>query len=231
MRVAAYLRRSKERDNGYGLEAQEDKIRRWVDYREAELVDVYSDDDVSGIVEPSERSGFARALEAIREGRVDTLVIAKFDRLSRSMPGFVNVLRSSQDDGWRLVCLDPEVDFSTAIGRAMAYMLIAFAEVEREAFIDRMQGGRRAKARAGGYVGGARLHRRYGYELAANEAGRLVYIENAAEQDVIRAIMSMRSHSTYRAIAAALNEQGTPPPAGRQWHAKTVQRICAREES
>ena len=204
-------------------------IRRWAEYVDATIVDVCSDDDVSGIVSPEERPGFTEGVRLIEAGKADTLVVAKFDRLARSMGGFVDVLKKSQDEGWRLICLDPEVDFGRAMGRGFAYMLITFAEIEREAFVDRMQGGRRAKGRAGGYVGGGRLHRRYGYQLEKDEHGRTVYVSHEPEQQVIRRMRELRDEGmTYRAIAAELGREGYEPPAGQAWYASAVQRILAR---
>lgn len=140
--VIGYTRRSRERANGFGLEAQADAIRRWADYEGVEVVEIVRDDDVQGVVEPVAREGLARALTLLEAHGADALVVAKFDRLARSIVGFADVLKLSQAQGWQLVCLDPMLDLRRAHDRAIAAMLISFADIEREAFIDRMQGGR-----------------------------------------------------------------------------------------
>jgi DNA invertase Pin-like site-specific DNA recombinase len=112
----------------------------------------------------------------------------------------------------------------------MAAMLISFADIEREAFIDRMQGGRRAKAERGGYVGGGRLHKRYGYSLALQDGGGLAYKPVPDEQAVIANMRQLRSEgATLQHIANHLAAQGTHPPSGPRWHPATIQRILKRE--
>ncbi len=98
-------------------------------------------------------------------GAGDVLVVAKLERLSRSAFDFTRLMRAANEDGWALVCLDPEFDLTTAAGRMVSHVFAAFAEFERDQLIERLQGAKRAKAKRGGYVGGARRHRRYGYRL------------------------------------------------------------------
>ena len=106
----------------------------------------------------------------------DVLVVAKLDRLSRSVFDFTRLMRAANEDGWALVCLDPEFDLTTAAGRMVSHVFAAFAEFERAQLIERLQGAKRAKARRGGYVGGARLHRRYGYLLDERPDGGRAYV-------------------------------------------------------
>jgi DNA invertase Pin-like site-specific DNA recombinase len=58
-------------------------------------------------------------------------VVAKLDRLSRSMIDFTGLMAKAQRQGWALVALDCAVDTSTATGEAMANMLATFAQFER----------------------------------------------------------------------------------------------------
>jgi site-specific DNA recombinase len=232
VKIVGYTRRSRERHNGFGLEAQADAIRRWADYESVEVVDIVEDDDVSGFADPMARASLSRALDMLRAGQAEALVVAKFDRLARSIIGFADVLRLSQDQGWQLVCLDPMLDLRRAHDRAMAGMLIGFADVEREAFTMRMQGGRRAKAERGGYVGGGRLHERYGWRLVRDDLGKLDYEPKPDEQAVIANMRQLRSEgATLQHIANRLTAQGTPPPSGPRWHPATIQRILKREAS
>jgi DNA invertase Pin-like site-specific DNA recombinase len=71
------------------------------------------------------------ALDAVEKGEADALVVAKLDRLSRSMKDFGMVLERHQKRGWSLIALDVGVDTSTPSGEAMAHMLATFARYER----------------------------------------------------------------------------------------------------
>jgi DNA invertase Pin-like site-specific DNA recombinase len=228
VRVIGYARRSRERENGaFSLDDQEHRIRAWAQYKGHDLEDVLREDDTSGaLVAPDDRPKLGPVLAGL--GRGDVLVVAKFDRLSRSLFDFADLLERCRREGWSLVCLDPELDLTTASGRAMAGMLAVFAQYEKEQLIERLQGAKRAKGRAGGYVGGGRLHRRYGYALVEQQDGKLEYEEVEGEQEVIAAIRRMRASDdmTLRAICDRLEADGVDGPTGRGWNPVTVRRLA-----
>src|SRR5207247_3106132 len=77
------------------------------------------------------RPAIQAALEMLERGQADALVVAKLDRLSRSMLDFTAVMARAQREGWALVALDCAVDTTTPSGEAMANVLATFAQVER----------------------------------------------------------------------------------------------------
>lgn len=226
--IVGYTRRSVEKDNGaFSLDDQENRIRAWAAYRERDLEDVLREDDVSGATPPDERPLLGPTLATLRKG--DVLVVAKFDRLSRSLFDFASLIQRSRREGWSLVCLDPELDLTTASGRAMAGMLAVFAEFERSQLVERLAGAKRAKARAGGYVGGPRFHKRYGFTLVLGEDGKKTYEPVAEEQEVIVQMRELRSQGmTLHEVCAALEANGIEGPTGNGWNAPTVHRILRR---
>jgi hypothetical protein len=66
-----------------------------------------------------------------RASDAGALVVAKLDRLSRSMLDFTAVMAKATKQGWALVALDCAVDTTTAAGEAMANVLATFAQFER----------------------------------------------------------------------------------------------------
>lgn len=229
MKVVGYARRSRERDNGeYGLDDQEARIQAWADYRGHELDRLLREDGVSGATRPEERPQLGPALAEL--GRGDVLVVARLDRLSRSVYDFTRLMREATDGGWSLVCLDPELDLTTAAGRMAANVFAAFAEFEKDLLVERLQGARRRKAARGGYAGGHRIHRRYGYRLRELPDGRRDYEPVPAEQEVIEEMRRLRGNGmSLSAVCAALEDQGRAGPTGRGWSEPTVHRILARE--
>lgn len=182
---------------------------------------------MSGATPPDDRPLLGPALAGLVKS--DVLVIAKFDCLSRSLFDFAGLIRRSQREGWSLVCLDPELDLTTASGQAMAGMLAVFAQYEKEQLVERLQGAKRAKARAGGYVGGTRLHRRYGYRLVESPDGGKEYEPVPEEQEVIAEMRRLRGKDmTLSAICTALEDQGVEGPTGGGWFEPTVHRILKR---
>jgi DNA invertase Pin-like site-specific DNA recombinase len=69
------------------------------------------------------RPGVRAALEQLEQKRADGLVVAKLDRLSRSMLDFTAVMAKAQKEDWALVALDRAVDTTTPAGEAMAHVL------------------------------------------------------------------------------------------------------------
>ena len=77
------------------------------------------------------RPGLARALADIERGAASVLVVAKLDRLSRSLLDFAALMERSRKQGWAVVALDLGVDTTTPSGEMMANVLAVFAQFER----------------------------------------------------------------------------------------------------
>jgi DNA invertase Pin-like site-specific DNA recombinase len=129
------------------------------------------------------------ALEQLERKRAAGLVVAKLDRLSRSMLDFTAVMAKAQKEGWALIALDCAVDTTTPAGEAMAHVLATFAQFER-----RLIGQRTA------------VKKRQGVRL-----GRPATIP----PKLARRIRSMRTRGlTLQAICDRLNRDGVPTPRG-----------------
>jgi DNA invertase Pin-like site-specific DNA recombinase len=133
MKVVAYLRVStaEQADSGAGLEAQRAAIHGEVERRGWMLVEVFEDAGASG-KSLNGRPGLGAALEAVESDRAEGLVVAKLDRLSRSLLDFAGLMDRSHRAGWALVALDLGVDTSTPAGEMMSNILATFAQFERK---------------------------------------------------------------------------------------------------
>ena len=136
-RVVAYIRVSTEeqRESGAGLAAQHAAIVAECERRGWHLLDVIEDAGYSA--KDLKRPGVRIALEILRDGGADALVVAKLDRLSRSMLDFASIMASAQKQGWGLIALDCAVDTTTPAGEAMANVLATFAQFERRSISQR----------------------------------------------------------------------------------------------
>jgi DNA invertase Pin-like site-specific DNA recombinase len=220
--------------NGAGqdsLEAQADACREWAAANGHEVVAVHRDEALSGSLPVERRPGLLAALDALQQGEADGLIVHRIDRLAREL----HVQEAALSQAWGasehvevieavdgpIKRDDPDDPMRTFVRQVMG----ASAQLERGLVRARLQGGRRRKAAAGGWVGGHRLHRRYGYEVVD-----AAYVPVEAEQAVINCMATMRSEgATYRAIAAALNAEGVRPPAGSEWYPATVRKVLVRE--
>ncbi len=104
-RVIGYVRVSTEEQgsSGAGLDAQRAAIRAECERRGWALVRV--EEDVLS-ARTMNRPGLRSALESCRSGEVDGVVVAKLDRLSRSIVDFGNLLEEARRRGFNVVALD-----------------------------------------------------------------------------------------------------------------------------
>jgi len=201
-RVVGYVRASTEEqgDQGAGLEAQRRAITEACEARGWQLLTIR--EDVASGKAFSKRPGLETALASVRAGDAGALVVAKLDRLSRSVIDAAQTIELARREGWNLVALDLGVDFSTAAGTAMAQMTAVFAELERRLIGERTRAALAVKKAQGVQLGRPR-------ELP---------------EAVRRRIRRLRaSGRTYRDIADRLNAGGVATAhGGAKWHASSV---------
>src|SRR5262245_61174449 len=101
------------------MEAQRRAIAAECKRRGWELVETIEDAGYSA--KDLKRPGMQEALRALEAGEAKALVVAKLDRLSRSMLDFAALMATAQKQSWVLVALDCAVDTSTPAGQAMAH--------------------------------------------------------------------------------------------------------------
>ena len=86
MRVTGYARVSTRRQAlGDSAEAQEEAIRGWAEEGNHEVVAVHRDNGRSGTLDETERRALLEALNLIKDGGADALVVTDLDRLSRKL--------------------------------------------------------------------------------------------------------------------------------------------------
>lgn len=204
MRAIGYCRVSTEEqgDSRAGLEAQESAIRAEVTHRGWTLVDVRS--DVASGKSLRRRDHLGSALRDLRDGKADTLVVAKLDRLSRSVLDFAGVMETANQEGWSLVVLDLGVDTTTTNGELIANIMIALAQWERRIIGDRTRAALDAVRARGTSLGRKRN----------------------VSPETVRLIRVLRdSGQSYGSIADSLASEGIPTAQGGRWHAATVKKI------
>ena len=105
-----------------------------------------------------DRTAFRQLQEAIFDGEVKTVVCWKLDRLSGSLRDGFNVLCDWCDRGLRVVSVTQQIDFSGTVGKMMASVLFAVAEMEQQTRRERQRAGIEA-AKERGSQGTRRLPR------------------------------------------------------------------------
>jgi DNA invertase Pin-like site-specific DNA recombinase len=106
-------------------------------------------DTVSGSV--TDRPGLSQALSHLRAG--DTLVVWRLDRLGRSLPHLIEIIRQLQERAVGFRSVQEQLDTTTSGGKLVFHVFGALAEFERDLIRERTHAGLQA-ARARGRLFG-----------------------------------------------------------------------------
>lgn len=114
---------------------------------------------VSGAAPLADRVALRQALAALRSG--DTLVVAKLDRIGRSMEDCVSRVAELLDRGCHVLTLDGRVDTKGLgkMAKLVCGLLAAAAEIERDLILERTEEGRQRALAAGVRFGRKRSYR------------------------------------------------------------------------
>src|ERR1035437_6239845 len=143
---------TEQSDSGAGLAAQKTIIEAEATRRGWKLGEIYTDEAVSGKSLVG-RVALEAAIDAVESGQASVLVVAKLDRLSRSLLDFASLMARAQAKGWNLVALDLGIDLSTPAGEFLASVMASAAQWERRIIGQRTREGLAAKKAAGVRLG------------------------------------------------------------------------------
>lgn len=221
MKAIAYLRVStdSQADSGLSLQAQRAKIEAYATLYGYDLVEVL-EETASG--NSLQRTALQAGLAALTSNhpRADALIVAKLDRLTRSVRD-LGALLESAFRRCALVSVTEQVDTSTASGRMVLHILTSVAQWEHEAISERTAAALAAKRARG---------ERFSSQppLGYRHEGNRVVVD-AAEMRMVAALHRYRSWGlSLRRIAALLYEDGYRTRRGGRIHFTQVARVLAR---
>jgi site-specific DNA recombinase len=233
MRLLAVVRLSDLTDETTSPERQRTKIDTYARLHEHEVVGVAEDLDVSGAVSPFDRPQLGPWLK--RSDDWDGLIVAKYDRLTRSLLDFLVFYKWLQERGKTLIWIDPPLDFSTPFGKAMANVLITFAELELAVISERIREAWHALREAGKWPGGTVPFGRI--PVRAEPKGWRLVPDPEYAPVVVEMVRRYLAGHSFHMLSRWLNEQGIPasrdaqrlrndkPAKGKGWTPATVQKV------
>jgi len=183
VRCAIYTRKSTDEglDRDFNSldnqrEAAENYIRSQRQQGWEIIPDRYDDGGYSGGT--IDRPALHRLMSDTAAGRIDTVLVYKLDRLSRSARHFAKIHEYIEDHGAAIVSVTESINTKTSHGRMMVNMLVSFAQYERELIGDRTRDKMHAARRRGKWTGGMPP---LGYDVVL-EGGKLLVNKQEAEQ-------------------------------------------------
>jgi len=215
MRIYIYARKSVFSDKSDSVDNQ---LRMCREYCDAHFPDAertyfeYSDEDFSG--KNTDRPGLKRMMDRISEA--DMLIVYQLDRLTRSVRDFSNIYQILDDNGVSFVSVKEAIDTSTPIGRAMMYIIVIFAQMERETTAARVADNMLGLARKGWWTGG---NPPIGYVRTRVERDGRRHVLIVPEEEgtkYVRWLFSffLRGGYSLQGCETALKHQGVRAPGG-----------------
>jgi DNA invertase Pin-like site-specific DNA recombinase len=206
VRCAIYTRKSSEEglEQAFNsLDAQREACEAYVRSQKHEgwslLPDFYDDGGISGGT--MERPALKRLLADIEAGRVDTVVVYKVDRLTRSLSDFSKIVSVFDARGVSFVSITQQFNTTTSMGRLTLNMLLSFAQFEREVTGERIRDKVAASKKKGMWMGGVVP---LGYEVKDRKL-----IIHEAEAETVRFIYRRYTElGSVRLLAEDLKAQG-----------------------
>jgi DNA invertase Pin-like site-specific DNA recombinase len=204
VRCAIYTRKSSEEglDQAFNsLDAQREACAAYILSQASEgwvpLPDIYDDGGLSGGT--LDRPALQRLLSEVKAGRVDTIVVYKVDRLTRSLMDFSKLVETFDKAGTSFVSVTQSFNTTTSMGRLTLNMLLSFAQFEREVTAERIRDKIAASKAKGMWMGGTPP---IGYKPNGRS---LEIVEDDAR--LIRRIFELYLHlGNVRAVTESLGE-------------------------
>ena len=215
--------------DGYSLDAQRDRIRKYAELHNMEIVAEYCDAGKSG-KSIDGRPEFQRMIADVESEKdnVGLILVFKLSRFGRSCVDTLNTLDIIKRYDVGLVCVEDGIDSRSSMSKVFITFLSAIAEMERENIAAQTMAGRREKARQGGWNGGFAPT---GYTL---QDGKLEV--NEVEAEVVRIIFDLYVNydKSISWITKHLQEQGyrrerRPNAKTDYYSARTVKNILDSE--
>jgi site-specific DNA recombinase len=206
LRCAVYTRKSSEEgleQEFNSLDAQREACEAYVASQKAEgwllVPDRYDDGGFSGGT--LERPALQRLIQDIEAKRIDTVVVYKIDRLSRSLMDFARLVEVFERNSVTFVSITQSFNTTTSMGRLTLNILLSFAQFEREVIGERIRDKFAASRRRGIWMGGwAPL----GYDIKDRKL-----IINEQEADLVRSIFTRFARGTTpKQLIAMLAKEG-----------------------
>ncbi len=208
LRVRVSTERQAER--GSSLEAQAEKIRAMAKVQDVELSDTIVESGESA--KSLNRTGMGQLLALIEAGKVKAVIVAKLDRLTRSVKDLCELLDRFERKGVALVSVAESLDTGSAAGRLVLNIMAAVSQWEREAIGERTRDALRHKRTQRERIGNLP----FGVRLAPLTGGNVE--DDPAEQATLAEIRGLRDQgASLRGIAAELNIRGRRTRRGTPW--------------
>lgn len=216
MRCAIYLRQSLDATGEQlAVQRQREDCQRIAKERDWRVIGEFVDNSISASDKRKARPGYDKLVAAYDAGQFDALVCWDLDRLTRQPRQLEDWIERAEERGLVLVTANGEADLSTDGGRLFARIKASVARAE----VDRKSARQRRAALQRSENGKPPLGTRL---TGFTSSGEIVETEAAIVRELFR---RFAAGDSLRALAAWLQETGTPTRSGRPWNPSSVRTL------
>lgn len=219
MNVAIYVRQSIDKQDSLSIEGQINMCKSEI--TPSDNFEVYTDKGFSG--KNTQRPDFIKMMNDVREGKIDKIVVYRLDRLSRSLLDFAEMWKVLDEHKASFVSVSEKFDTTTPMGRAMIYIILIFAQLERETISERVKDNYYERLKSGRWPGGPAP---YGFCNGRTEEGIPTLIPND-NMTVVKDIYYsyLEDGVSLGSISKELTLKGIPSSSGKAWDTISVSRL------
>lgn len=204
LRVALYVRvSSQEQVEGYSIGEQTDRLKKYAEAMGWEIYKIYVDPGYSG--GNIDRPGLNEMIKDVEDGKIDTVVVYKLDRLSRSQFDTLYLIEKIfLANNTDFVSMTENFSTNTPLGRAMIGFLAVFAQLEKDKINERTLMGKEARAKEGKWGGGSSEPIGYDYNPTTEE----LEINEYEKVQILEAVELFLKGTPLRTICTIFEQKG-----------------------
>mgnify|MGYP004663310551 FL=1 len=195
-----YIRVSTEDQarEGFSLPEQEKRLRTMCEYKGYEIYKVYEECGIS-VKTGNHRPKFEELLQDIRDKKVNTIVVLKLDRLTRSVADWEKILTFLEENNAYLDCANDDINTTNANGKMISRILMSVSQQEIERTSERAKVGLSGAIKAG-HIPARAL-------LVYKHVDRLLIPDPLTKDIIIRIFNLYFEGCTYVKIAKIYNDE------------------------
>lgn len=222
--TALYGRQSLDVRDSLSVPMQIQKAR--AECSEDEVCREYVDKGFSG--KNTKRPGFLQLMQDIEDDLICRVVVYKLDRFSRSILDFAEAWAVMERHQVEFLSVNEKFDTSTPMGKAMLFILMIFAQMERETISERVTDNYYERAKFGGWLGGPAPFGMMLHRIEDENGKRVPSLRYTEQFEYLKTVFYDYAQSPFLSLgqlSKRLREEGILSPGGGAWNNVTLSRL------
>lgn len=182
--VAIYVRQSIDKKDSLSIEGQIELCQKQCDAHESILT--YSDRGYSG--KNTNRPSFEKMISDVKNGKIQKIIVYRLDRFSRSITDFSRIWSQLEEHGVEFVSVNERFDTTTPMGKAMLYIIMIFAQLERETIAERVKDNYYQRSKKGNWPGGPAPFGFKNDRITCQDGSRIPTLVTTDEIEIVKRI-------------------------------------------